>query len=130
MKHLRTVAVFVVGFVAGALVIGLTLARWERREFEARYLMGVADQANVARQIQAGRSAELVAKIRRDMPASVRAVAGLKTIDDPAPVLWSVRSFYEESSLAVPPEIEPILASLPPRQQRARRPPTASSGTP
>ncbi len=59
----KFIAIFATGFIVGT-VFAATAVSWKwNRDFDDWSAMGLADQANVAREIYAGRSEELAARI-------------------------------------------------------------------
>jgi hypothetical protein len=112
----RSLLKFSAGLVIGA-VAGGGLVGWHwNRNFRNWYVMGMADQANVAREIYAGRSQELADRIRRTLPTYVRAVESeFRNGEGRDGAYWIVSDVYKVSGAEVPAELKPILASLPPR---------------
>jgi hypothetical protein len=111
---------FLLSFAAGAAVGGLASGLLALRYCESRladsYALGVADQANVAREIYAGRSSQLAARIVDAMPQYVLALD--REFSDAhwtQPALWLVQDVYKESGIEVPSEIRHVLAALPPK---------------
>jgi len=105
-----------VGLSLGA-VGGATFMGWQgQKTFTTLYLVQTADQANVAREIAAGRGEALAARIRSQLPGYV------ETLDsqfEDAPgrdwTLWAVRDAYEAAGEDPPDAIAARLATLPER---------------
>jgi hypothetical protein len=110
------VLVFLGGFVVGATSFAALVGWHWKANFEDWYVLGVADQANVAHEIYSGRGDALAARIRQDLPHYVLVVD--REFPDSrwaTPALWLANDVYTESSMPVPPEIEEILGALPPK---------------
>jgi hypothetical protein len=92
-------------------------------------VLGVADQANVARDVYSGRGDALADRIRRDLPHYVLVVD--REFPDSrwaTPALWLAKDVYAESSTPVPREIEEILGALPPKRSGCCKLPAPGEG--
>lgn len=126
-----------VGLALGA-VGGATFMGWQgQKTFTSLYLVQTADQANVAKEIAAGRGEELAARIRATLPGYVTTLR--EQFDDVEGrdwALWAVRDAYEAASAEPPESIAAALATLPeravcpPPAGLATRPPAASVSSP
>lgn len=111
---------YVLTFLAGSVIGGVLSAaavggHW-KRTFENQYVAGLADQANVAREIYAGRSTELADRIRQSLPEYVTAIEReFRSAQGREWAYWLVSDVYQASGAPVPGQLRPILASLPPR---------------
>jgi len=107
-------------FGAGLLVGGVVAAgavgwRWAH-DFNRFRVMGVAEQALAAREIYAGRGHQTADRIRGALPALILGVER----SSPRPegrewAYWLANDVYKASGVAVPAQIKPLLAALPPR---------------
>jgi hypothetical protein len=113
---MRSVFTFLGGFLVGAVTLAALVGWHWKGNFENWYVLGVADQANVAREIYSGRGDALADRIRQDLPHYVLVVdREFPDSDWATPALWLANDVYAESSTPVPPEIEEILAAPPPK---------------
>ncbi len=112
----KLLVTFGAGAVLGAVTSGLLVGyHWEGQLADS-YALGVADQANVAREIYAGRSSQLAARIVASLPQYVLALD--REFNDAKwtqTALFMVQDVYRESGNEVPGEIRQILAALPPK---------------
>ena len=114
------------GLLFGGLASGFFVGWHWNRNFQDWYLTGVADQANVAREIYAGRSVQLADQIRASLPQYVLAIHGeFGTPESSYPALRLVRDVYNESSTEIPGEIAQILSRVPPRSPGSCTVPTS-----
>src|SRR6266853_6692999 len=108
------------GFVLGVVAMWILVKQTTVKVFANQYLVGVMDQANVALHIRAGRQMELLTNIEAALPSYVLAVdEGFRGHADSTNALWMVKAYYERNKIVIPPEINGIMDSLPPK------PPTA-----
>lgn len=117
-------ALLLLAFSTGLVVGGLTsgfFAFWHwNRDFQDWYVTGVADQANVAREIYAGRSEQLADRIRESLPQYVLAIhREFRTPESSYAALRLVRDVYHGSSTEIPAEIAHILSGVPPSSPRS-----------
>jgi hypothetical protein len=68
------VAVFFAGAVGGATAATILVGRAWQQQFASQYMIQVADQANVAREIYAGNAGELAERIRSGLPTYVKTI--------------------------------------------------------
>ncbi|MCB1007620.1 MAG: hypothetical protein KDB94_01865 [Acidobacteria bacterium] len=119
-----------VGLSLGA-VAGATFMGWQgQKTFTSLYLVQTADQANVAREIAAGRGEALAARIRGELPGYVETLDS--QFEDAAGrewALWAVRDAYEAAGIDPPEAIASRLATLPERAECAP-PPGVAPGAP
>ncbi len=110
---------FLAGVIVGGLASGFFVGWHWNRTFGDWYVTGVADQANVAREIYAGRSVQLADRIRSSLPQYVLAIdREFGTPESAHYALRLVRDVYEQSSSEMPEEIAGILGALPTRPSR------------
>ena len=108
------------GFVLGVVAMWILVKQTTVKVFANQYLVGVMDQANVALHIRAGKQMELLTNIEAALPSYVLAVdEGFRGHADSTNALWMVKAYYERNKIVIPPEINGIMDSLPPK------PPTA-----
>ncbi|MCP4546591.1 MAG: hypothetical protein GY835_09025 [bacterium] len=110
----KLLVTFGAGAVLGAVASGLLVGSHWEGQFADSYALGVADQANVAREIYAGRSSQLAARIVDSLPQYVLALD--REFNDAKwtqTALFMVQDVYRESGNEVPGEIRQILAALP-----------------
>ena len=109
-------AVSVVSFFLGVTVTWLILGRMSTAAFGHLYCLQVADQANVALHIRAGKQDDLLKVIDEGLPVFVKALnENFRSQPAATNALWLVRGYYENNLLPLPPEITKALADLPPR---------------
>ena len=116
MIQSKTLWAFLSGLAVGGFGIGLVVSRHSERNFAEWYILGVADQANVAGEILAGRGHDLALANVERFPEYIRAMGPLPV--DPSAknaTLWRIRDAYQASGVAPPKEVEPLLRDLPPR---------------
>jgi hypothetical protein len=106
-----------VGLAVGSVLSGAWVSWKWQKTFQTMYVVETADQANVAREIAAGRGAALAERIRASLPGyalglerEFRGVAGKDW------ALWAVRDAFEAAGVAPPEEIATQLRALPPRE--------------
>jgi len=117
-------ATFLGGVVVGAVGYSAFVGRHWQRNFSSWYVLGLADQANVAREIFSGRGPELAKRIEGSLPEYVRAVRREFGDDEGADwALWMVSDVYDAAGTPPPPELQVVFASLPPR--RSCKPPAS-----
>jgi len=116
-----------VGLALGA-VGGATFMGWQgQKTFTSLYLVQTADQANVAKEIAAGRGDELAARIRGTLPGYVTTLREqFDEVEGRDWALWAVRDAYEAAGVDPPEAIAAALATLP---ERAACPPPAGLAT-
>jgi hypothetical protein len=131
---LKMTIFFLAGCLIGA-VVGSGFIAWQYyKVFKWQYSTQVLDQANVAREIYAGKSKELADRIVQSLPQYVIAVNKMYGRDKKKlPILWLVKRVYKENSISIPDEISAILDSLPPKPPSScelRRTKSAESNEP
>lgn len=112
----RSLLTFVGGLLVGA-VGAWCLVNWHwQRNFSNWYVVQVADQANVAREILSGRGVELAERIKSDLPAYVEAMRSeFGDAEGAEWALWMVSDVYQVAGATPPAELKAVLAALPPR---------------
>lgn len=110
---------FALTFLAGALMgagsAGAFVGLHWQQNFANWYIVGVADQANVAREISTGQGTQLADRIRASLPPYVNAVErDFRGAEGREWALWMVNDAYRAAG-DPPPDIQPILSALPPR---------------
>lgn len=114
-------------FLAGVLVGGAAAAsfvgwHWERN-FRDWYVLQLADQANVAKEIYSGKAPELADRLRSSLPVYVNVVEShFPNTEGKYWAYWVVDDVYRVSGVKPPQELQGLLASLPPRP-KCQRPP-------
>ena len=102
------------GFVLGVVAMGFVVQQTTMKVLDNLYVGGVADQANVALHIRAGKQMALLTNIEASLPSSVLAVDEEFRGHAGSPnALWMVKACYERNEIAIPPEIKGILDALP-----------------
>ena len=105
-----------VGLALGAALSGAWVSYSWQKSFATVYLVQMADQANVAREIGRGTGPALAEKIRSALPLYVATLdRDFREVQGKDWALWAVRDAYEGAALTPPPSIAPILQALPPR---------------
>lgn len=117
MSKPRLALSFAGGVLVGA-VGAATLVGWHwNRNFSNWYVLQLADQANVAREIYAGREVELAEHIKVRLPVYVRTVQREFGAAEGADwAVWLVSDVYNAAGTPPPPELQKVFASLPPRR--------------
>lgn len=106
-----------VGLALGAVLAGAWVSWSWQRSFATVYLVQMADQANVAREIGRGAGPALAEKIRAALPLYVATLdRDFRDVQGKDWALWAVRDAYEASGVTPPASIAPILQALPPRE--------------
>src|SRR5262245_47246149 len=112
----RSILIFLAGVLIGAMVGGVIVGRHWIANFWDWQLGGVADQANVAREIYAGRSKQLADRIRESLPTYVADIERERPgVEGKEWAYWIVRDVYEVSGEPVPASLKPVLSALPSR---------------
>jgi hypothetical protein len=107
------VAIFLAGTAAGATGATVLVGRAWQQQFASQYLVQVADQANVAREIYAGHAAQLAERIRGDLPEYVKTIeVEFSRADQRDWALCMVGSAYEASGQTPPTDIQAVLSGL------------------
>lgn len=121
-QGVRVSMVFLAGLLVGGMVAaGFVAWRWNR-DFQRFRISGIAEQALNAREIYAGRGRQSADRIRAALPSLVLGVERSRLgVDGREWTYWLVSDVYKESGMAVPAQLKPILAALPPRPS-CRRP--------
>ena len=124
----------VVGLALGAALAGAWVTYSWQKSFATVYLVQMADQANVAREIGQGGGPALAERIRESLPMYVQALErDFSEVQGKDWALWAVRDAYEAAALVPPASIAPVLQALPARAScpppRGAAPP-ASAATP
>lgn len=107
---------FIAGGLIGVVGAAALVAGHYNRMIENWYLMGVVEQAQIARQIRTGESERLAERIEDSLPTYALAVSsqfGDSTVALPA--LWSLRDFYRATATPIPDEIAGLFEGLPPK---------------
>ncbi len=107
---------FMVGGLVGAVGGTALVAGHYNRMFEGWYLMGVVEQAQIARQIRTGEGDPLAERIEESLPGYALAVNsqfGQSSLALQA--LWSVRDFYRATATPIPDEVASLFEGLPPK---------------
>jgi hypothetical protein len=117
---MKTIWALVLAFLAGGLggAVGATVlvGGHYNRIFEGWYLMGVVEQAQIARQIRGGEGGLLAERIEGSLPGYALAVSSqFGRSSQSLPALWSVRELYRATATPIPDELADLLASLPPK---------------
>ncbi|MFA6186041.1 MAG: hypothetical protein WC770_02355 [Phycisphaerae bacterium] len=114
--RLKMTMFFLAGCLIGTVVGGGLIAWQYTKLFKREYLVQVVDQANIVRDIYAGKSKEFADSIVRILPQYVIALNKMYGKDEKKlPALWLIKRVYKENSIPVPEEISAILNSLPPK---------------
>lgn len=112
----RRVFDLAVGLALGAALAGAWVTYSWQRSFATVYLVQMADQANVAREIGRGEGAALAERIRAALPIYVQALErDFRDVQGKDWALWAVRDAYEAAGVAPPEAIAATLRDLPPR---------------
>ena len=115
-KIFKSIALFLVGFIAGNVLIGGFLVWNYSRFFRQNYYMGIANGANVVTMIRANRQEKLIKITEESMVQCVAAADKLwGNHPDRLWALWAVQHYYEKFNLPIPETIKPILDKLPKR---------------
>ncbi len=113
---------FMAGSLAGAVVAGAFVGWHWQRNFANWYVMGLMDQANVAREIYSGQGRELADRIRGSLPTYVTAVEReFRNAQGREWALWMVSDAYKAADEDLPEELRELISTLPPKQS-CRRP--------
>ncbi len=108
--------VALLSFFLGVVVSWIILGRMSTATFGHLYCLQVADQANVALHIRAGKQDDLLKVIDEGLPIFVKALNdNFRSQPGATNALWLVRGYYENNLLPMPAEITNALAGLPPR---------------
>lgn len=112
---LKTIGIFALGFLTGAILLGGLIAWLFAAFFQNQYCLQLLDTIHTASMIRSEREDELLKYIEANIPQWVTfADSGLRgkaRLDS----LWSIQRYYEKFNLDVPAEIQPVLKKLPPR---------------
>lgn len=120
----RSVAVFLAGVLVGGVLAAVGVSWIWNRQFEDWYVLEVADNANVAKEIYLGHSQELADRIRLSLPEYARHIeTDFADSQWSAGTLWLIADVFEASDTKPPPEVERIIDSLPPRESCPAPPP-------
>lgn len=112
----RVVLAFAAGLLAGGAIAGGFVAWHWNRNFSGWYVLQVADQANVAKEILSDRGPALAERIKTTLPAYVHAVhTEFAQAEGANWALWTVSDVYKAAGTPPPPDIAAVLAALPPR---------------
>ena len=122
MRRGATIALTLVGgLLLGALAGAFFVGRHWQRNFADWYVLEVADQANVAREIYSGREERLADGILASLPSYVRSLRGdLAKGEGSAWALWIVSDVYKAAGTPPPAELQEIFEVLPERQSCKR----------
>lgn len=105
-----------VGLALGAVLAGAWVSWSWQKSFATVYLVQMADQANVAREIGRGEGAALAEKIRSALPLYVATLdRDFRDVQGKDWALWAVRDAYQAAGIEPPASIASILQALPPR---------------
>ena len=117
MQRLKLPLLFASGLVIGAILAAVAVSGHWQRNFEDWYVLGMADQANVAREIASGRAEELATAIRSSLPGYVLTLEReFASPESSHYALWTVRDAYEAAGEPIPENIKPLLEDLTPRE--------------
>ena len=115
-RVVKVVLLILAGFLVGSLVTGGLVALQSAKLFKSQYYAGINSHANVAYMIRADRQEELLKNIDNNVAQCVLAAETLYGKDEKRLAShWLIQRYYQKFGLPVPPEISPILESLPPR---------------
>lgn len=104
------------GLAIGVVAMWLLVARTTDQAFSDLYVSSVADQANVALHIRAGRQMELVKSIEAALPSYVLALdQDFGGHPGSTEALWMVKAYYERNQITISSEVRQILDALPPK---------------
>jgi hypothetical protein len=105
-----------VGLALGAVLSGAWVSYSWQKSFATVYLVQMADQANVAREIGRGEGGALAEKIRSALPLYVATLdRDFRDVQGKDWALWAVRDAFQAAAIPPPASIAPILQALPPR---------------
>jgi hypothetical protein len=116
MGKLKVIAIFGIGFLAGAILIGGLAVRRYSVMFRNLYYSQILEVTNTAYMIRAGREEELVKNAEAGIRQGV-AVAYSLWGDNKARLgsFWYAQRYYHQFGIDVPADIQPILNNLPSR---------------
>ena len=104
-----------VGMIVGAVAASSFVAWQWKQNFRNWYVEGIADRAFMAREIYAGRGSRLADRVRGQLPTFILAAERNGGGEGRDGAYWLVSDVYEVSGTAIPGEIKPLIARLPPR---------------
>lgn len=116
MGKLKVIAIFGIGFLAGATLIGGLAVRRYSVTFRNLYYSQILEVTNTAYMIRAGREEELVKNAEASIRQSVATAYSLWG-DNKARLgsFWYAQRYYHQFGIDVPADIQPILNNLPSR---------------
>jgi hypothetical protein len=115
-RTLKATGLMLVGFIVGAIATGSVFALRSARSFKHEYYAGILRNAHDAYMIRAERESELLEAIDASLRQCIATASALYGKDPQRlEAFWLAQRYYKTFSLPVPPEISPILESMPPR---------------
>jgi len=116
MGKLKVIAIFGIGFLAGAILVGGLVVWRYSVMFRNLYYSQILEVTNTAYMIRAGREEELVKNAEASIRQSVAAAYSLWG-DNEARLgsFWYAQRYYHQFGLDVPADLQPILNNLPSR---------------
>jgi len=113
--RLKTVGLFTVGFLSGAILVGGLVAWLYFQMFKQQCYTGIFNNANTANMIRADLEEELLKNIEGSIQQCIVSADSLWGNDkNRLGAFWYVQRYYEKYNLPVPDGIKSILAKLPP----------------
>jgi hypothetical protein len=104
------------GTIIGSSTSFLLVRNTAQRVFESQYKTQCLDKVNMLRQLKSGKATTLADDMEQRLPDWAAGVpvmlSSAQSVND---VLWQVQRYYEESAVAVPDKLRPLLDRLPPR---------------
>lgn len=112
----KSVGIFVLGFLIGAILVGILMGRNFNTFFRDQYYTQILEATNNAYMIRKGNQDELLKLLESSISqclVSANSIWGKNK--ERLSSFWYAQRYYQTFDINMPAEIRPILNSLPPR---------------
>jgi hypothetical protein len=122
MNKPKTIGIFGLGVVVGAILVGGLIALRQGKAFKEQYYSDISELVNTAYMIRDGRENQLAHNTEANIQQCVVAADSLwGDTEARLSALWYLQRYYQQFNIDIPNDVNTILTRLPPEPPCKRK---------